>query len=137
MNLRDLLKKYRELISYIFWGAATTFVDWALYFLTRKALGEYWAVAVAWAGAVLFAYVVNKLFVFDSKSWRFSVVIPEFLKFAGARALTLGLTEGMMWLFVEQLSINDGIVKIGSSVLTVLINYVLSKLFIFRRKNDV
>ena len=136
MSIRNLLIKYKQLLAYMFWGSATTIVDWALYFLTRSALGEYWAVAVAWCGAVLFSFVSNKLFVFDSKSWRFPVVMPEFLKFAGARAFTLGLTEGIMWLFVEQLCVDDGIVKIGASVLTILINYVMSKLFIFGRKND-
>lgn len=136
MNLRDLMKKHKELISYMFWGATTTFVDWSLYFLCRGWMGAYWATAAAWAGAVIFAFVTNKLFVFASKSWSPAVAVPEFVKFAGARVFTLGLTEGIMWLFVKQLSFPDGLVKIGSSVLTVIINYVFSKLFIFRRKEN-
>lgn len=136
MDLKGLLKKYKELISYVFWGAATTAVDWVLYFLLRNPIGEYWAVAVAWAGAVVFAYVTNKLFVFASKSWALRVAGPEFLKFTGARVFTLGLTELLMWLFSGLLLIPDGIVKIGTSVLTVLLNYVFSKLFIFRRKEN-
>ena len=138
MDLRGLLKKHKELISYAFWGAATTVVNWALYFSATLLWGcnEYWATAIAWVGAVLFSFVVNKLFVFESKSWNAAVAWPEFWKFSGARAFSLGLEEGIMWLFCGILSVPDGIVKVGGSILTVLINYVFSKLFIFRRKEN-
>lgn len=136
MSSKGLPKMYKEQLAYVFWGAITTGIDWVLFFLLCNAIGEYWAAAVAWAGAVVFAYVTNKLFVFDSKSWKLAVVGPEFLKFAGARAFSLGLTEVLLWLFVELLFVPAGIVKIGSSVLTVILNYVFSKLFVFRRKEN-
>ena len=81
MDLRGLLKKYKEPIAYLFWGGATTVVNYVLYFLCTKVLHIHYITSnvLAWAGAVVFAFVVNKLFVFDSKSWKYAVVLPEFL----------------------------------------------------------
>lgn len=138
MDLRGLLKKYKEPIAYLFWGGATTLVNYVLYFLCTKVLHIHYITSnvLAWAGAVVFAFVVNKLFVFDSKSWKYAVVLPEFLKFTGARVLSGFLETALMWLFVELCRFPDGIVKIGVSILTVLLNYVFSKLFIFRRNKN-
>ena len=138
MDLRSLLKKYKEPIAYIFWGGATTVVNYVLYFLCTDVLHLHYLAAngIAWVGAVVFAFLVNKLFVFDSKSWKIDVALPEFLKFAGARVLSGFLETALLWLFVDLCRFPDGIVKIGVSVLTVLLNYVLSKLFIFRRKEN-
>ena len=138
MKLRELLKKYREPIAYLFWGGATTAVNYGIYFFCTDLLkmNIYVTDIIAWVGAVLFAFVTNKLFVFDSKSWTPTVVLPEFLKFTGARVFSLGLELLLMWIAISLLHLPDGMVKIGVSVLTVLLNYVFSKLFIFRRKKN-
>jgi putative flippase GtrA len=135
MNLKDLLNKYRELISYLFWGVATTVVNYLVYFLCTRAfsINHLVANAVAWVAAVVFAFVVNKLLVFESKSWRISTVLPELWKFVSARILSGVMETGLLLVCVDFLHMDDGIVKLAAGVLVVIINYVLSKLFIFRR----
>jgi len=138
MNLPALYAKYKEPISYLFWGAATTAVNYIIYFLCTDLFQLHYLGAniLAWVGAVLFAFVTNKCFVFDSKSWAVAVVLPELLKFSGARVLSGVLETALLWLFVDLCKFPDGIIKIAISVLTVILNYVFSKLFIFRREQN-
>ena len=84
--------------------------------------------------AVLFAYVTNRLFVFKSKS-KGKEKFKEFIKFIGARIISLGMDMAGMALMVSLLHWNDAISKIIVQVLVVLANYVFSKLFIFKKKD--
>ena len=138
MSIRDLLRKYNEPIQYILWGAATTAVNYCVYFLCTRWLEIQYILAdvLAWVAAVIFAFWSNKLFVFESKSWEPRVAVPEFCKFTGARLLSGLMEVGMMWLFVDQLSFHDGLTKLLASVLVIIVNYLFSKLFIFRRRHE-
>jgi len=137
-TVRALLQKHRELVSYVFWGVMTTAVNYAAYFLLRNVLlvplvaGN----VTAWAVSVLFAYFVNKLFVFRSKDWAWRVALRELWQMAASRLFTLGLETGILWLFVEKLLLNEFIVKLGANVVVVIANYVLSKFIIFKKKPD-
>ena len=136
--VRALLQKHRELVSYVFWGVMTTAVNYAAYFLLRNVLlvplvaGN----VTAWAVSVLFAYFVNKLFVFRSKDWAWRVALRELWQMAASRLFTLGLETGILWLFVKKLLLNEFIVKLGANVVVVVANYVLSKFIIFKKKPD-
>ena len=136
MKIRQLLHKYRELIAYVFWGAATTAVNYAVYFLCTRVLGIYHITGniIAWAVSVAFAFYVNKLFVFRSASWKAAVVLGELWKFVSARILSGFLETGMLFLFVDILHFNDAVIKILASIIVVLLNYVISKLMIFTKK---
>lgn len=138
MNIRELFYKYKEQILYLFWGAATTAVNYCIYFLCTRALqfAVVPANALAWLVSVLFAFVVNKCFVFASKSWAPSVATPELIKFAGARVFSGLLEIGILWLCVDILHMHDGVIKLLASVLVVILNYIFSKLFIFRGGNE-
>ena len=135
-TLRTLLQKHREIVSYIFWGVMTTAVNYAAYFLLRNVFlvplvaGN----AAAWAVSVLFAYFVNKLFVFRSKDWAWRVAMRELWQMVASRIFSLGLETGILWLFVEKLLLNEFIVKLAANVLVVIVNYVLSKFIIFNKK---
>ncbi|MDE6923097.1 MAG: GtrA family protein [Oscillospiraceae bacterium] len=137
-TVRALLQKHRELVSYVFWGVMTTAVNYAAYFLLRNVLlvplvaGN----VTAWAVSVLFAYFVNKLFVFRSKDWTWRVALRELWQMAASRLFTLGLETGILWLFVKKLLLNEFIVKLGANVVVVIANYVLSKFIIFKKKPD-
>ena len=137
-TVRALLQKHRELVSYVFWGVMTTAVNYTAYFLLRNVLlvplvaGN----VTAWAVSVLFAYFVNKLFVFRSKDWAWRVALRELWQMAASRLFTLGLETGILWLFVKKLLLNEFIVKLGANVVVVIANYVLSKLIIFKKKPD-
>lgn len=132
--LRELFKKYREQIAYLFFGGMTTLVNWVTYALVTGIWDDFnksLANTIAWGAAVLFAFFTNKFFVFKHESGEH--ILREFLTFFGARALS-GLVEiGGFALFVDVIGFNDWIVKIAIAVFVVIANYVLSKFLIFRK----
>ena len=132
--IRELLKKYREQIAYLFFGGLTTLVNWGTYALLTvfpPFANLSAANAVAWLAAVLFAFFTNKFFVFRHKSDEH--ILREFLTFFGARVLS-GIVEiGGFALLVDVMHLNDWLVKIAISVFVVLANYVLSKFLIFKK----
>jgi uncharacterized membrane protein YfhO/putative flippase GtrA len=135
----------RELVSYLFFGAATTFVNWCVYGLAVRFAG--FSVTsgnvIAWIVAVVFAFVTNKIWVFESRSWQPLLVLREGGAFLGARIVS-GLVEivGVPFLYRAGLNypflgIEGFAAKITVSVIVIVLNYIFSKLFIFRRKEAV
>lgn len=137
-NIRALLRKYRELISYVFWGGMTTAVNYVVYFTLTKGLHVYYLTSnvIAWAVSVLFAYFVNKVFVFQSKDWNWQVALRELWQMVAARLFSLGLEMAILWLFVDMLQFPDSIIKIAAGVVVVVVNYVLSKCIIFKKNSS-
>ncbi len=135
-KLLSLFLKYRETILYLFFGGLTTLINIASYWaLTKIFYVDYMvATALAWLLSVLFAFVTNKLFVFDSKSLAAALVLKELVLFVGARLFSGALDMGMMYLFVDVLQVNDMVVKILSNIIVIVVNYILSKLIIFKKK---
>lgn len=132
--MRELLLKYRELISYLFFGVLTTLVNWASYWVLTDLLHvQYMASAfLAQVLSILFAYVTNRRWVFESKVTGTKAVAAEMAKFFGARGVSLVLDMLFMYVGVDLLHINDKAVKVVSSVFVIIANYVFSKLFVFR-----
>ena len=130
--MKNLINKFiekfftREVISYLVFGVLTTLVNFVFYWLFTEVLGIYFA--------VIFAYITNKLFVFGSKSWELSIVVKEVLSFGAARILSLLFETGFLTLTVEIFKFPKLIAKIIAAVFVVIINYVASKLFIFKKK---
>ena len=144
-KIKALLTRYREQLLYLIFGGLTTAVDWGISFLLYYFWGEaiektvfliHAANTVAWAAAVIFAYVTNRTWVFESPRRGFVPVLCEFLSFAGARVSTLLLQEAMFWIFFDTLGINEYLVKIVAAVLVVIANYFISKLLVFRKKKE-
>lgn len=132
-----LLHKYRELLSYAFWGVMTTAINYGAYFLLTEIFQIYYLTAniIAWAVSVLFAYFVNKLFVFRSKAWAWRVALRELLQMVASRLFTLGLETAILWLFVDKLFCPHAVVKLLANVVVVIVNYALSKFVIFDKKS--
>lgn len=135
--IRELFKKYREQIAYLFFGGMTTAVNWITYaLLANIILGEgdlnkSISKAVAWSVAVIFAFFTNKFFVFQHKNGE--SLAREFLTFFGARVLS-GLIEiGGFALLVDGLGFNDWVINVIIAVFVVIANYVLSKFLIFKK----
>ncbi len=126
----------RETVSYFITGVLTTLVDWVSYKLMRNAGVDYRAATIgAWAAAVLFAYITNKFFVFRSMTLKPKAVWKEFSSFVACRVATGLFTLVAMMALVDGLGIQqDFICKIVVSVISLVLNYVFSKLFIFRRE---
>lgn len=138
----QIIKKYREIISYLFLGVATTLVNWAIYAISIKATGGALTIsnAISWLGAVTFAFVVNKLFVFQSKSFRGMDVLKEIILFFGSRILT-GILEIFLPGILYRIGLNQSILgiegfmaKIAVSVAVIVLNYIFSKLIIFKKR---
>lgn len=135
----QLIKKYRHILLYLFFGATTTAVNWCIYALTHDLLGMTAANACAWLGAVVYAFVTNKLFVFESKSMKAGVLLAEGAKFFASRVFS-GVVEVLLptGLFAVGLNqdlfgLEGGIAKALVSVLVIVMNYVLSRFLVFSK----
>ncbi len=135
-KLRHLCKKHIDIISYLFFGGLTTVVNYLVYFPLYNYLHLSGVVSnvIAWCAAVIFAYLTNKPFVFKSHDWSMKTVAPEFSKFVGCRVGSGALETGIIWLTVDYLHWNGNLMKIMVAVLVVILNYVGSKLLVFRKK---
>ena len=134
--MKQLFIKYKDVISYLFFGVLTTAVNVAVYyvFYNLLSIANVISTVIAWVVAVAFAFVTNKLFVFDSKSWAPSVALREFWTFTACRIGT-GIVEiGMMWLFVDILTFNGTVMKLITNFIVIVLNYIFSKLIIFKKK---
>ena len=137
--MKNLLKKLinRETITYLIFGVLTTVVNYAVYFVFYHftSIDPLIYNSIAWVVAVLFAYVTNKLWVFESKSWAFKVVGPEMASFVGARLLSFLFEQGFLALTVKILHMHELLAKIFACVFVIIFNYFASKFFIFRKKD--
>ncbi len=132
-----MLKKYlnRESISYLVFGVLTTAVDYFVYQVLRLLDVHYlFAQGMAWTAAVLFAFVTNKIFVFQSREMRMRTLFLEFVSFVSARIASLLFTLGGLWLFVDRWKVNEWITKLILSAFVIVMNYFFSKRFVFRQK---
>ena len=133
-----LIKKVlnRETITYVIAGVLTTIVNFISYeSLYRLGLKNLTANAIAWVIAVTFAYIVNKKQVFLSKSNSINDEMKKVSKFFGARLITLFVEQVGMYIFIDVLGFHRLLVKAVIAVIVTIINYILSKIFIFNRNN--
>ncbi len=135
----ELYKKYKEIINYLIFGFLSTMVNLITYYICVTTILNpdnpvelQIANITAWVVAVIFAYIVNRKFVYESKEKN---KVKEATKFISSRLLTLFLDMFVMWLGVSVMKINDKIIKIISQILVIIGNYFISKLFVFKKKN--
>lgn len=140
MKIKQFVKnnyeKLKELFLYGFWGAITTVINYVVYAICNISLKMSGTLSniIAWIVAVIFAFVVNKQFVFNSKDWSLNIVFKELWQFIAARLLSGVMETVLIYIFVDNLGFNGLVMKIITNVLVVIINYFLSKLFIFKKK---
>ncbi len=127
--------KYKEVISYLFFGGCTTLINIISYMLFRAAnIDMLLSNSLAWVVSVLFAFITNKLFVFESRNVGFKKTMVECIYFFICRLLSLVFDLGFMYLLVDIFSCNELLSKIISNIIVIIINYILSKLLIFKKK---
>ena len=134
-KLKALMARYRDVIVYLIFGVLTTAVNYIIYLPCYNGLGLSGSVsnAIAWVGAVVFAYLTNKPFVFQSHDWSVKTVIPELTKFVGCRIGSGVLETAVIFLTVDLLGWNGNVMKLLTSVLVVVLNYIGSKLLVFKK----
>lgn len=128
-------RAHKEGMRYLIFGALSTVLNIIIFAICSKIMHFSTAVSntIAWIAAVLFAYITNKLYVFDSKSTKTKALIKEVISFLGARVFTLVLETAFLWLVIDKLGFNDILMKIISNIIVIILNYVFSKLFIFKK----
>ena len=134
-KIRALVMKHWDMVSYLFFGVLTTVVNYLVYLPLYNLLGISAAFSniLAWVAAVAFAYVTNKPFVFKSHDWSMETVLPELGKFVGCRAASGGLETALVFLTVDVCGWDGNVWKLIISVVVVILNYVSSKLLVFRK----
>lgn len=127
-------KQTKEIAAYIFFGGLTTLVSIGSFALLDMVLGMDPLIAnvISWILAVLFAYVTNRRWVFDSHAKGARDTMREMGSFFGGRLLTLGIEELIILIFITWLGLNDLAVKIAAQVVVMVSNYLISKFFVFR-----
>lgn len=125
-----------EMIVYIFFGVLTSVVDYVIYSaLAYISVDLLIANIISTICAIIFAYVTNKIWVFKSKTNSLGELINEFIKFSEARVFTLVMSEFILFI-CKLLDGNPYIAKIIAMALTVIFNYIFSKLFIFTSRKE-
>ncbi|MGO1042823.1 GtrA family protein [Clostridioides difficile] len=130
-----IFKKHKETILYLFFGAFTTLVNIVSYLFFTRIISFNFMVAnaLAWILAVLFAYVTNKFFVFESRKIEIKFLFKEFLSFVSFRLLSGIIEMVIMYVMIDLLFVNDIIVKVFTNVVVIVLNYLFSKIIIFRK----
>lgn len=134
-KLKELFEKYYDQIAYLFFGALTTLVNLIVFWPCHNLLNLEPSIsnAIAWVPAVSFAFLTNKPFVFHSHDWSVKVVFPEFVKFVGARIGSFAVEQAIIYLTGDILRWDGNLWKLVTSVLVVALNYVGSKLLVFKK----
>ena len=135
-GLCEKLWNNTELVSYLFVGVATTVVNYVVYYLATRVLsmGVMAGTWTAWVAAVAFGYVANKAFVFHTHCDSVLSLLREAGSFFAMRLVSLGMETVLMYLTATVLGLNDLVMKLVINIVVIILNYVFSKLFIFKKK---
>lgn len=138
--IKNIYLKYKEIINYLIFGVLTTIVSLLTYYLLvftilnpNNHIELQIANIISWITCVTFAYITNRIYVFNSKNKN---IIKEIIKFYSSRLTTLFLDMLFMYIFVSKLNFNDKIIKIIIQILIIILNYILSKLLVFKAKEN-
>lgn len=137
--LVELYYKYKEIFDYLFFGGLVTIVNFISYYIPANIIGVDKIVSnlIAFIISVIFAYVVNKEYVFETKWEGIQNVFKEFSSFVISRIGTGLLCDILIFAFmINILNINDVISKIFTQILVVILNYIVGKWFVFKQKKN-
>ena len=136
-SIQKLIKKYEEIIRYLIIGVLTTALNYIVFVIFANVLKIDMHVSniIAWISGVIFAYFTNKLFVFESKSFKFEVIRKEIIGFGAARLFSLLIEEIILYIFVNLLNMEKLIIKLIANIVVIIVNYVLSKFVIFKKED--
>lgn len=132
-RLVELANRHWHIVSYIFWGGTTTFVNWLVFFPLKDRIHYLVANGIAWVISVVFSFLANRAFVFRSES-RGWVILKEGLLFAASRLFSWGLETGLMWAGVELLHVPKGLMKVVLAISIAVLNFLVGKFVVFRKK---
>ena len=132
--MKNMLEKYKSILMYLFFGICTTVINIVTYWMFYISLDflNVLSTIFSWIISVLFAYITNKLWVFESRSFGKKVLVREIATLFGARFISGIIDLAIMFLFVDMLLFPAMIIKFISNIFVVIFNYVASKVLIFK-----
>lgn len=135
-QIKNLYKKYQEVIDYLFFGVLATVVNIGIFYIFDTLLGTPYLFAngLSIIGAILFAFITNKKYVFKSKTISKKESFKEFYLFVGFRLVSGVFDMLSMYILVDFLTVDTNISKIITQFIVVVVNYAFSKLFIFKQE---
>ena len=138
MHFPQFYYDHQEIIDYGFFGVLTTILNYIIYFLCLVTFGMHYASsnAIAWFIAVIFAFITNKYYVFHSVQWDFSTTFRECWQFISARIISVLVETALLWLFIDIFLCDERIIKIFTNIVVIILNYLFSKLIIFKNKKN-
>lgn len=142
MNIKQLYDNYKDILYYCIFGVLTTLVNIIVYWIAAHLIGirTVPSSVIAWIAAVSFAYLTNRKWVFHSEAHTVSKIIREVIAFFVCRLGTGVFDWVFMYVTVDCLKWNDVWMKLIANILVIVMNYVASKLIVFKkgiRNNDV
>lgn len=134
-RINGFMRKYKQPILYILFGVFTTIVNIVVYCVLTDALAVHYLVSnvMAWIVSVMFAFVTNKLWVFESQTWIGMSALIEMANFFLSRVATGVMDMLFMWVLVDVIVVDEMVAKVSVNILVIIANYLASKLWIFRR----
>ena len=136
--IKNLYIKYKEIINYLIFGILTTIVSLVTYYILvltilnpNNPIQLQIANIISWITCVTFAYITNRKYVFNSTN---NNILKEIIKFYSSRLTTLFLEIIIMYIFVTKLNFNDKIIKIIAQITIILLNYIISKILVFKKQ---
>lgn len=135
--LKPWYSKHKEVLLYLFFGGLAVFLNLALFVLFTKRFGwgALFANVVDWVICVLFQFITNKTWVFDAETDSAKGFWAQLAGFFSGRLLTLGVEELMLFVFIDRLHWNSLLVKLIAQIVVIVSNYVISKFFVFKKKD--
>ena len=136
--MKRIIYKYKSIIAYLFFGVLTTLINWGSYYLFYNiaSIPNVPSTIIAWIIAVAFAFITNKLWVFNSKSFNSKTILHEIWTFTVARLITGILDVVIMYFAVDVFAWNSTLWKMLSNIIVIILNYIFSKLFVFKKENS-
>ncbi len=133
-KLYPLYQKHKAVLLYLFFGGLTTLISIGSFIAFDTVLDIHPLLAniLSWVCAVSFAYVTNRIWVFSSKATG-KAAVQEGISFVSGRLLTLGFEELILLVFVQLLALNSTLIKVLAQLGVLILNYVISKLFVFKK----
>lgn len=135
---KEYYKKYREGITYLISGGIATFLNIGVFALLTYMFKINYGISniIAIIVSIIFQYISNKFIVFESKRNTFKENVKEFVSFISCRAITMIMDQAMMTIGVEKLGINELVMKVIVNIIVIIVNYIFSKLIVFKKKEN-
>ena len=130
--------KHKEILLYLFFGLISFLISVGTYALFTEVLHVNVLIAniIAWILSVSFAYISSRIWVFENTATGGKAVIAEIGKFVSGRLGTLAIEELILYIFITRMGLNSMAVKLAATIIVIILNYVISKIWVFRAKES-